>query len=323
MSRFVIRTLKTGVEQLQEEPAPEPTRPLPPSKANLLTKEHDQWHQQLKTDLAMLVHNDNTMDLIEVFCSPNSRLTQTAQDAKLKAERWTLEDFDLSLIVDLERANSLLRKLRPKRLWLSPEGGPYSVMQNANQKKKTQQREELKKKQEHAFKLWQSCIELAWLQIELGGTFYIEQPKTCQSWQLEDRNTRYLLDELSSYAIRDQCVDGLTHPKTGLPMQKGTRIQTNDTSSINQFTQRCTGHDHGHSPVEGGQVVRDTALYPKRFCQRVVHIWKGDDAMTPNRILQKWGSPSCRGHTLYMFRLQFAQPCFVPNLSHVRSGKVI
>ena len=80
--------------------------------------------------------------------------------------------------------------------------------------------------------MWQSCIELAWLQIELGGTFYIEQPKTCPSWQLEDRNTRYLLDELSSFAIRDQCFDGLTHPRTGLPMQKGTRIQTNDNSFI-------------------------------------------------------------------------------------------
>ena len=117
------------MEQLPEEPAPEPTQPLPPSKAKWLTKEHDQWHQQLKTDLAMLVHNDNTMDLIEVFCSPNSRLTQTAQDAKLKAERWTMEEFDLSLDADLEKAKARLRKLRPKRLWLSPECGPYSVMQ--------------------------------------------------------------------------------------------------------------------------------------------------------------------------------------------------
>ena len=186
------------MEQLQEEPAPEPTQPLPPSKAKWLTKEHDQWHQQLKTDLAMLVHNDNMMDLIEVFCSPNSRLTQTAQDARLKAERWTMEEFDLSLDADVEKAKARLRKLRPTRLWLSPECGPFSVMQNAN-KRTPQQREELRKKQRHAFKMWQSCIALAWTQIELGGTFYIEQPKTCQSWQLEDRNTRYLLDELSSF----------------------------------------------------------------------------------------------------------------------------
>ena len=74
-------------------------------------------------------------------------------------------------------------------------------------------------------------------------------------------------------------------------MQKGTRLQTNATSFINQFTQRCTGHDHGHSPIEGGQVVRDTAFYPERFCQRVVQFWKGDDVRTPNRILQTLRKP--------------------------------
>ena len=140
MSRFAIRTLKTGVEQPQEDTAPEPTQPLPPSNAKWLAKEHDHWHKELKTDLAMLIHNDNTMDLIEVFCSPNSRLTQTAQDANLKAERWAIEEFDLSFTDDLEQANARLRKLRPKRLWLSPECGPYSVLQNANQRT-PQQRE--------------------------------------------------------------------------------------------------------------------------------------------------------------------------------------
>ena len=83
-------------------------------------------------------------------------------------------------------------------------------------------------------------------------------------------------------------------------MQKGTRIQTNDNAFIKQFTQRCTGHDHGHSPVEGGQVVRDTAFYPKRFCQRVVQIWKGDDAKTPKRILQKFEEARLAEETLYI-----------------------
>ena len=151
VSRFAIRTLKTGVEQTLEDVAPEPIQPLPPTKAKWLAKEHDHLHKELKTDLAMLIQNNNTMDLIEVFCSPNSRLTQTAQDAKLKAERWTIEELDLSRTDHLEQAKTRLSKLRPKRLWLSPECGPYSVMQHAN-RRTPQQREELKKKQQHAFK---------------------------------------------------------------------------------------------------------------------------------------------------------------------------
>ena len=176
--------------------------------------------QKLRTDIAMLVHNkDKHMDLVEVFCEPTSQLTTSAQGAGLKAERWTKEDFDLSKPAGCQAAMQRLRELRPKRLWLSPECGPFSVMQNANQRT-PEQIEALTKKRELAFRMWQSCIRLAWLQVELGGSFYIEQPQRCMSWRLQDSKTRYLLDQLSSYCVRDQCFDGLVHPKAGLPMQK-------------------------------------------------------------------------------------------------------
>ena len=45
----------------------------------------------------------------------------------------------------------------------------------------------------------------------------------------------------------------------------------------------------GHSPTEGGKVVSDTAFYPRKFCQRVVQLWKATDETTPRRILQKFG----------------------------------
>ena len=55
---------------------------------------------------------------------------------------------------------------------------------------------------------------------------------------------------------------------------KGTRIQTNDVTFANQFEQRCIGHDCAHATIEGGKVTRDTAFYPKSFCQRAVQLWK-------------------------------------------------
>ena len=93
-------------------------------------------------------------------------------------------------------------------------------MQNANQRT-PEQVEALRKKRELAFRMWQSCIRLAWLQVELGGTFYIEQPQRCMSWRLQDSKTRYLLDQLSSYCIRDQCFDGLVHPKLVYQCKRG------------------------------------------------------------------------------------------------------
>ena len=117
-----------------------------------------------------MLHGKEQTDLVEVLCSPTSTLTKTAQSHGLKAERWTKEDFDLSRPSGCQLAMERLRHLKPKRLWLSPECGPYSIMQNANQRS-PQQAEALRKKRELAFRQWQSCIRLAWLQVELGGTF--------------------------------------------------------------------------------------------------------------------------------------------------------
>ena len=83
-----------------------------------LVKENERWRKELRTDIAMLVHNkDKHMDLVEVFCEPTSQLTTSAQGAGLNAERWTKEDFDLSKPAGCQAAMQRLRELRPKRLW--------------------------------------------------------------------------------------------------------------------------------------------------------------------------------------------------------------
>ena len=62
---------------------------------------------------------------------------------------------------------------------------------------------------------------------KLGGQWYLEQPQSCGTWKFDDADTKYVL-QWSMQCHRDQCVDGLTHPKTGLPMKKPPRKQTHD-----------------------------------------------------------------------------------------------
>ena len=73
-------------------------------------------------------------------------------------------------------------------------------------------------------------------------------------------------------------------------MQKSTRIQTNDTAFAQQFAQRCQGHEHGHTPIEGSKVTYETAFYPKRFCQRAVQLWKHDNHHTSKSSLRTYQS---------------------------------
>ena len=154
-------------------------------------------------DVAMLLDHHGDTDLVEAFCSPDSMLTKTALASGLSCERWTHQDYDLATEEGYLAAEQRLRELRPKRLWLSPECGPFSQMQNANQRTQ-EQINGLIEKRRLGFKQWQSCIRLAWVQIELGGYFYIEQPHSRLSWKSPDTSARQLLDELSTSCIRDQ-----------------------------------------------------------------------------------------------------------------------
>ena len=170
---------------------------MPHAKGRWLVTEHAEWQQQLHTDIATLIGDRAcSTDLVEVFCSPNSNLTKTAQDSGMRVERWTKGDFDLATDAGYQSAATRLGYLRPKGLWFSPECGPSSIMQNANQRTPAQVAD-LAEKRKVALRQWQTCIKLAWLQIELGGTFYIEQPQTCGTWKRKDRSTRQQLERLS------------------------------------------------------------------------------------------------------------------------------
>ncbi len=218
----------------------------------------------MMTDIAMLLNYHGNIDLIETSCSHNTLLTQVARLNGMTTERWKMDDYDLSTDSGLAEAEQRLRSLRPRRLWLSPEHGPVVPEQ------------------------WHGCMHLAWVQADMNGYFYIEQPENCVTWHLKDTLTRYVLDARSSRCIRDLCFDGMKHPRSGKPLQRSTRIQSNDASFVWYFGQGCVGHDMDHARAGGKQTSYGTSVYPTPFCQRVLQLWKSeDDKTTPKGFVKK------------------------------------
>ena len=107
---------------------------LSPSKKRWIQRESSQFQKSMMKDVALLLNYDKDIDLVEAFCSHDSMLTKVAQLSGMTAERWTLDDFDLATESGFAEAEYRLRELRPRRIWLSPECGPFSQMQNANQR---------------------------------------------------------------------------------------------------------------------------------------------------------------------------------------------
>ena len=215
-------------------------------------------------DIAMLLDHRGKIDLVETFCPHDSMLTKVALLSGMTAERWMIDDFDLSTESGFAEAAQRLRSIRPKRLWLSPEHGTIVS--------------------DH----WHNCMRLAWLQLELGGYYYIEQPQKCVTWNLRDTLTRQICGALSSKCVRDQCFDNRKHPRTGRPLQQSTRIQSNDRAFTLQFGQRCVGHETDHARTESTRTSHGNSFYPKSFCQRAVQLWKAqDDKTSPKGFVKK------------------------------------
>lgn len=219
------------------------------------------------------------INLVEVFCPPTSTLTKAAQSSGLKAEDGPKET---SICHDLQAANlpwERLRQLRPKRLWLFPECGPYSIMQHANQRA-PQQTKALRKKEG-------VCSPT------IAKLHSSRMVASRARWCVLYRTTTQVHDVALARPDDPICIGPSINllysrpmfrrtatPETWLSNAKGTRIQTNDTSFADQCAQRCVGRGYDHVPIEGGNVTRGTAFYPNMFCQRVVQNM--ENAMKPH-----------------------------------------
>ena len=94
--------------------------------------------------------------LLEVACSPESVLTRVTreragyQEAAIRCSHWNNHDLRTGEVVKL--ILSLIDRLRPQHVWISTECGPYSPIQNLNQRTE-EQRQELEAKRRDVLRL--------------------------------------------------------------------------------------------------------------------------------------------------------------------------
>ena len=72
------------------------------------------------------------LDLLEVYAYPESNLTTVAQQCGMKAERFTIEDGDLSTSSGRSDLLATIILRKPSHIWLSPECKPWSAWNRFN-----------------------------------------------------------------------------------------------------------------------------------------------------------------------------------------------
>jgi len=120
--------------------------------------------------------------------------------------------------------------LRPEHVWLSPDCGPYSIMQNVNQRT-PEQCEALAEKRRDALKQYTACSVIFRYCYQSGIHTTWELSQTCQAWPLPLLQKLAVLDGVHFAKVRG-CQVGLKTEK-GDPIK---RLEVDDYSCTHVTT---------------------------------------------------------------------------------------
>ena len=215
------------------------------------------------------------VNLIEVFCSDQSTLTEQVNQLGGKALRFGLNQGDLQQSEGRKRLFEAICRHRPEHVWVSPTCKPWSKWSNLNQQKSLELWDRIHAERRGMLSQVALCLVVCRYQHRCSRHAHWEQPKGSLMFMLPYLNelSRYMVD-----ARPDMCTAGDLHdPVSNQPMKKGMHIRTTSQKMQGLLDPlRCPG-THQHQPIEGstkvhGQGIARSAFsekYPRKFARMI------------------------------------------------------
>eukprot|EP00435_Cladocopium_sp_Y103_P053704 s442_g17.t1 len=207
--------------------------------------------------------------LFEIACSPESRLSTCMQQMCGNPEKvrrfayWN--GFDLSKNAGVRAIMGHIERDRPLHVWLSLECGPFSPMQNINQRTEAQ-REDLKLKRAECMRQYIGGLLIYTFCHQLGIACTWEWSEKCNAWRLP-MVQRVFNKIRPRFVVTKGCRVGLADPKTKLLLSKGWKLATTHELVGERMNMPCQGN-HDHASCQG-HLTRDSAYYTEAFVKRV------------------------------------------------------
>ena len=207
--------------------------------------------------------------LFEVACSPDSVLsTQMSKmtgrsEAAQRLSFWN--GYDLTKSAGVRAAMTKIDTCRPMHVWLSLECGPFSQMQNVNQRT-PEQREELKQKRENCMRQYVGGLLIYTYCAQLGIPCTWEWSETCNAWRLP--MVQRVFNKIKPrFVVTKGCRVQLRDPKGKRLLAKGWKLATTHELLGDRMNLPCT-KDHDHALCQGS-LTRLSAYYTEDFARRV------------------------------------------------------
>ena len=217
-----------------------------------------------------LVQRKRTM-LLEVACSPESVLSSEMQarlgysESAVRCSHWN--GCDLTTGEGVKLILSQIDQLEPLHVWISTECGPFSPMQNLNQRTESQKTElEGKRKQALRQYVGASCV---WhYAVQRGIHVSWEWAQKSHAWRLP------LIQKLSQkyqpwFSVVNGCQVNLRNEKNQKLLHKGWKVMTTHQRMAQMLDLPCRcPKSTQHAPCEGS-MTHLSAFYTKEFAKRV------------------------------------------------------
>jgi len=220
-------------------------------------------------DLWSVVSKGNRFGFVEICCSPNSRLTSECLRRGGSAYRMNLANgYNLTSLQDVTRAIQWIETHKPKEAWISLPCGPWSAMQNLNQRT-PEQIARLNAKRKVSKRMIRLMVTIIKALISVGSKPVFEWPLRCSGWSLNEMKP---ILQLLPYRSRvDGCQFGMKTIDTDEVILKSWRLQCCTQEQALRVNKTCQGN-HEHAPIEGSARVNATSYYP----QPMVKKWMAD-----------------------------------------------
>ena len=239
--------------------------------------------------------DDCSLDLLEVYCGPESQLTHQVNRLGGRAMRFTKGHGDLSTKEGIEKLWTWVEMYEPNHIWVAPECRLWGSFAKYNMGRSPTIQESILYQRKRDVCHLELCNELYLHQVSRGKHFHLEQPigsEMTKQPQLSDVVTGTLP------AFFDMCQAGkLRAPNQKHFLRKRTQVLTTSRSTHAMLhSQNCT-RDHVHQPIQGSVQGLDhkwiklsayAAAYTAVFARKVAHgIYKGKQVQEKPLLLEE------------------------------------
>jgi hypothetical protein len=239
------------------------------------------------------------LELLEIYCEPNSKLTEVALQRGLKARRFTREDGDLSTKEGQQQLWKLIEQTEPEHIWVAPECRYWGNFSRLNRSKSTETAHKIDEGRKQEKTHLRLCCDLFWHQVIHRRHFHLEQPQGSEALVQKE------LDDVVQGTYRtvfDMCeVGGLRIPQGNNFLRKRTIVLTTSKSCHGNLDSRYCQQQHDHVPIQGKMPIKGrwenlsafAAKYSRGFARNVI---EGIQC-------------SLKGFELPMFQEELCVPC--------------